>query len=389
MTGFLVRYLIRDSEKTEQPEVRRRYGVLAGVVGIILNLLLCAGKFAAGVLTGAISITADAFNNLSDAASSVVTLVGFRMAGQQADRDHPFGHGRAEYLAGLAVSVLILVVGVELGKSSLEKILHPEEVEFSWLSAGILAVSVAVKLWMSRFNRILSRRIGSAAMAATAADSRSDALATGAVLAGLLVGHFARLRIDGWIGLLVAVFILRAGLGAVKDTLDPLLGQPPEEELVQGIEATIMDHSQIVGIHDLVVHDYGPGRRMMSVHAEVPASSDFLEVHDVIDHIERELGEKYHLEAVIHMDPVVTDDPETSALRARTAQLLAELDPGITIHDFRVTPGPLHTNLIFDAVVPYEFSRDDKQLRAMIGEKLKELGENYYPVIQIDRAYVR
>ena len=268
MIGTLVRRFVRDSDKTEDPAVRERYGLLAGGVGLVLNLLLFAGKLIAGVISGAISITADAFNNLSDAASSVVTLIGFRLAGQEPDQEHPFGHGRAEYLAGLAVSVLILLVGVELGRSSFEKILRPEAVEFSWLSAGVLACSILVKLWMGRFNRVLGKRIGSPAMAAAAADSRSDAAATSAVLAGLIVGRFSTLNIDGWIGLLVALFILKAGLGAMKDTLDPLLGQPPSEELVKEIEQTILAHPELTGIHDLVVHDYGPGRQMMSAHAE-------------------------------------------------------------------------------------------------------------------------
>lgn len=389
MTGFLVRHLVKNWEKTEDPAVRERYGVMSGAVGILLNLLLCAGKFTAGILTGAISITADAFNNLSDAASSVVTLVGFRMAGQKADRGHPFGHGRIEYLAGLAVSVLILVVGVELGKSSIEKIIHPEAVEFTWLSAGILLASVLIKLWMSRFNRVLSKRIDSAAMAATATDSLSDAVATSAVLAGLLISGFAHVQVDGWIGLLVAVFILRAGIGAAKDTLNPLLGQPPAPELVNNIEHTILSHPQIVGVHDLVIHDYGPGRCMMSVHAEVPAESDMMEVHDVIDHVERELKERYRLEAVIHMDPIDSSDPKTTALRDKVAALAREIDPAITIHDFRVTPGPLLTNLIFDAVVPYEVKLTDEEVKQALEQKVKTLDEHYYTVVEIDRCYVR
>ena len=390
MIGSLVRRFIRDSDKTEDSAVRERYGMLAGGVGLALNLLLFAGKLAAGLISGAISITADAFNNLSDAASSVVTLIGFRLAGQDPDREHPFGHGRAEYLAGLAVSVLILLVGVELGRSSVEKIFHPEAVEFSWLSAGVLVCSVLVKLWMGHFNRILGRRIGSPAMAAAAADSRSDAAATSAVLAGLIVGGFSSLNIDGWIGLLVALFILKAGMGAMKDTLDPLLGQPPSEELVKEIEKTILAHPEITGIHDLVVHDYGPGRQMMSAHAEVDAASDLLEIHDVIDQAERELKQRFHLEAVIHMDPVAVNDPQTTALRERVAGIARTLDPSVTVHDFRVTAGPLHTNLIFDMVVPYSVSGTDRELREKIqGLVRSEMGENYYTVIEIDRAYVR
>lgn len=390
MIGALVRRFVRDSDKTEDPAVRERYGMLAGGVGLALNLLLFGGKLTAGLISGAISITADAFNNLSDAASSVVTLIGFRLAGQDPDREHPFGHGRAEYLAGLAVSVLILLVGVELGRSSIEKILRPEAVEFSWLSAGVLACSILVKLWMGRFNRVLGRRIGSPAMAAAAADSRSDAAATSAVLAGLVVNSFSPLNIDGWIGLLVALFILKAGLGAMKDTLDPLLGQPPSEELVREIEKTILGHPEITGIHDLVVHDYGPGRQMMSAHAEVDARSDLLAIHDVIDAAERELKQRFHLEAVIHMDPVAVDDPQTAALRERVAGMVRTLDPAVTVHDFRVTAGPLHTNLIFDMVVPYSVKDTDRALREKIQGLVRgELGEHYYTVIEIDRAYVR
>lgn len=390
MIGFLMRRLIRDSGNTGDPAVRERYGVLAGATGLALNLLLFGGKLAAGVLSGAISITADAFNNLSDAASSVVTLIGFRLAGQEPDREHPFGHGRAEYLAGLAVSVLILLVGVELGKSSVEKILHPEDVAFSWLSAGILTVSMLVKLWMGRFYRVLGRRIDSPAMAAASADSRADAAATSAVLAGLLFNGFSPWNIDGWIGLLVAAFIIRTGIGAMKDTLDPLLGQPPSEELVQEIEGVVLAHPEITGIHDLVVHDYGPGRQMMSVHAEVNAGADLLEIHDVIDQAERELKERFHLEAVIHMDPVAQDDARTVSLRERTVELVKAIDPSITIHDFRVTPGPLHTNLIFDAVAPYQVKGSDQELRGKIQALVTEkIGETYYTVVQIDRAYVR
>lgn len=389
MTAFLVRHFIPNSSNTDDPAVRERYGVLSGIVGIVLNLLLFGGKFAVGLLTGAISATADAFNNLSDAASSIVTLIGFRLAGQKPDEDHPFGHGRIEYLAGLIVSLLILLVGVELLKSSVKTILSPSDVEFSALSAAVLAASVLIKLWMGRFNRILSRRIHSPAMAATATDSLSDAAATSVVLLGLLVGHFFSLHIDGWLGLLVALFILKAGFCSAKDTLDPLLGQPADPELVAGIERTILNHPQILGIHDLILHDYGPGRRMMSVHAEIAADSDLMEAHDIIDHVERELSSTYRLEAVIHMDPIAQNDPATLALYDRVLTLVTAIHPAITIHDFRVTPGPLLTNLIFDAVVPYEVKMSDDAVRDAIAEQVKTLGETYYAVVDIDRAYVR
>ena len=387
MTDWLVQRCIRRPEDGSDPAVRQAYGLLSGGVGIVLNLLLSAGKFVAGVLTGSIAVTADAFNNLSDAGSSVVTLVGFRMAAKRADDDHPFGHGRIEYLSGLAVAVAILVVGLELAKSSLEKVLHPVEVAFSWLSVGILCASILVKLWMFFFNRNLSRRIGSAAMMATATDSLSDAAATSAVLLGTLVGHFADLYIDGWVGVLVAVFILRAGWGAAKDTLDPLLGQSPDPELVRGIQETVLGRPEIVGMHDLVVHDYGPGRCMASLHAEVPMDADILVIHDVIDNLERELRRKLGVEVVIHMDPIAVGDPRTDALKAQVTELVRRIDPDMTIHDFRMTAGPEHTNLIFDVAVPYHCRLEDGQVQEAIGAAVKALPGNYYTVVSVDHVY--
>lgn len=388
MIDWLVKKFIKDPENWEDPAVRERYGLLTGLVGIVLNLLLSAGKLGAGLLTGSISVTADAFNNLSDAGSSVVTLAGFRMAAKQADEDHPFGHGRIEYLAGLIVAAAILLVGVELAKTSVEKILSPEAVSFSWLSAGILLGSILVKLWMSWFNRTLGRRIGSAAMAATAADSLSDAVATSAVLLGTLVFRFTGYNVDGWVGLLVAVFILRSGWGAAKDTLDPLLGQGPDPDLVESIQKAVLAHPQVTGVHDLIIHDYGPGRRMMSLHAEVPMDADVLEVHDVIDNIERELKETFHIEAVIHMDPIATKDPQTNALREKMAALVREIDPAMTIHDFRMTVGPDHQNLIFDVVVPHKCPLSDEEVKAAIAGKAGELeGGPFFTVVSIDRSY--
>ncbi|WP_130869447.1 cation diffusion facilitator family transporter [Intestinimonas massiliensis (ex Afouda et al. 2020)] len=388
MTERLVRRFIPDWEKVQEPAVRERYGILSGAVGIFLNLLLSVGKMLAGLLTGSIAVTADAFNNLSDAGSSVVTLVGFKLAGQKADDSHPFGHGRIEYLAGLLVSLLILMVGVELGKSSIEKILRPEPVEFSLLSVVILAVSILVKLWMSRFNRKLGKRIDSAAMEATATDSLSDVVATSAVLAGTLVGGFTGVSIDGWIGVVVAVFILRAGWGAAKDTLDPLLGSAPDPVLVKQIQELVMSHKQVVGMHDLVIHDYGPGRRMCSFHAEVPQSDDIMEAHDAIDHIEREIYQKFGVETTVHMDPIATEDEEVNRLREQVRGLVKELDAGMTIHDFRVTRGPQHTNLIFDVVVPHSCKLSDQEIVRQITEKVRTLDPNYYAVLQLDRAYV-
>ena len=388
MTDFLVRHFVRDYQQVQDPAVRERYGVLSGGVGIFLNLLLSLGKFFAGVVTGSIAVTADAFNNLSDAGSSVVTLVGFKLAGQKADDGHPFGHGRIEYLAGLLVSLLILMVGVELGKTSIEKIIQPEEVAFSILSVGILVCSILIKLWMSLFNRKLGKRIHSAAMQATATDSLSDVVATSAVLAGTLIGHFAHVSIDGWIGVVVAVFILRAGWGAAKDTLNPLLGTAPDPELVKAIQQLVLSHEQVVGMHDLVIHDYGPGRRMCSFHAEVPEGDDIMEAHDAIDHIEREIQEKFGIETTAHMDPIATGDSEVARLREQVSELVREIDPDMSIHDFRLPRGPRHFNLIFDVVVPHRCRLSDEEIRRRITEAAEQVVPGCYVVLLLDRSYV-
>ena len=384
----LVRLFIKDCDNVTDPAVRERYGILSGAVGIVLNLLLSAGKLFAGLMTGSISITADAFNNLSDAGSSVVTLVGFKLAGQKADDGHPFGHGRMEYLAGLLVSLMILLVGVELGRSSIGKILRPEEVDFSLVSTGILAASILVKLWMGQFNRGLGRKIGSAAMAATAADSLSDAVATAAVLAGTLVNRFAHVNIDGWVGLAVAVFILRSGWGAAKDTINPLLGESPDPELVKQLRDLVLSHPQVVGMHDLIIHDYGPGRRLCSFHAEVPQDADILDAHDAIDHIEREIKEKFGIETTVHMDPIATADEKVNQLRRQVADLARVVEPEMTIHDFRVVRGPTHTNVIFDAVVPHKCRLTDEEVLQRLRRAVSALDPAYQAVIQIDRAYV-
>lgn len=386
MVTLLGRLFIRQ-EGQEESEVRKAYGVLCGAVGIFFNVLLFAGKFFAGTLSGSIAITADAFNNLSDAGSSVVTLLGFQLAGQKPDPEHPFGHGRMEYLSGLVVSMLILLMGVELGKSSLEKILHPEEVEFSPLIVGILCVSIAVKLYMFLYNKRIGKKLGSTAMEATAMDSLSDCVATTAVLAATLVGHFTGLRIDGWCGILVACFILWSGIGAARDTLDPLLGTPPTAEFVGRIRDLVMAHKGIIGIHDLIVHDYGPGRVMISLHAEVSASENVLELHDEIDNVETELREKLGCETVIHMDPIVTDDGITEETRERVAALIHCIDDDINIHDFRMVSGPTHTNLIFDAVVPFGFRLSDEEVEKKIKAAVRALDGNYYAVVKVERSY--
>lgn len=387
MIDFLVRTFVRDSERTNDPAVRGRYGVLAGGMGIFLNLCLFAAKFLAGVLTASIAVTADAFNNLSDAGSSVVTLVGFKMAEMPADKEHPFGHGRLEYLSGLAISVAILVVGLELGRNSVVKILHPAMVQFGLLPMAILLVSVLVKLWMAYFNRKLGRRIGSAAMMATSADSLTDAVATTAVLIGMVIGHLFGLQIDGYIGVLVALFILYSGFTTARDSLSPLLGQAPDKEFVHSIGETVLAHREVVGIHDLIVHDYGPGRCIISLHAEVPSNRDILEMHDLIDRIEMELREKFQCDVTIHMDPIVMDDDEIRILRGRVVELVKDIDPALTIHDFRMVVGPTHTNLIFDILTPYRFRLTDAELAEAVREGVKKLDERYFAVIQVDKAY--
>ena len=389
MTAFLIRLLLPPGADPGDPQVRQRCGSVSGGVGIALNALLFLGKLLSGLATGSIAVVADAFNNLSDAASSVITLVGFRLAGQDADQEHPFGHGRMEYLTGLVVALAILLMGVEIGKSSLEKIFSPEVTTFSWMAVVILFLSILVKLWMFFFNRTLGRRIGSAAMEATAADSLSDTAATAAVLLAMLIAKWTGLDIDGWVGLVVAGFILFSGVKSARETISPLLGQPPEKEFVDRIQAIVLSHPEILGLHDLVVHDYGPGRVMVSLHAEVPAHGDLLELHDVVDNIEMDLSRQLNCQAVIHMDPVVTDDGLTGPLRSRVAELVKQVDPAITIHDFRVVAGPTHTNLVFDAVVPF----DEKLTAAQAAEKIRALVRTmddgrYFAVVTVENSYI-
>lgn len=389
MIGLLIKRFIRDWENVKDPAVRRAYGTLCGAVGIGWNILLFLGKIFAGTLTGSIAITADAFNNLSDAGSSAVTLLGFRLAGKKPDPEHPFGHGRIEYISGLVVAGLILLMGVELIKSSVGKIFHPEAVDLTAAAAVILVVSIAVKVYMGLYNRSVGRRIDSPAMLATAKDSFSDAAATSAVLLATVVGKFTGLKIDGWVGLLVAGLILKAGWEAAKETLSPLLGQAPDDEFVRRIHDIVMTHEGILGIHDLVVHDYGPGRVMVSLHAEVPAEGDILALHDVIDNAEMDLQRQLGCEAVIHMDPVVTGDGITPELRERVAALVKTVHPQATIHDFRMVAGPTHTNLIFDAVIPFGAGPSNAQAEQQIRELVRQMAGNYFAVVKVENSYVR
>lgn len=387
MIQFLAKHLIKDYQQVKRPEVRQKYGLLCGTVGGCLNVLLFAGKALAGILSGSVAITADAFNNLSDAGSSVVSMLGFKLAGQKPDSDHPFGHGRMEYISGLVVAMLIVLMGVELLKSSVEKIRNPEEITLSALTVAILVVSIAVKLYMSAYNRSVGKKIDSAAMAATATDSLSDVCATTVVLAATLAGHFTGLAIDGWCGLLVAVFILYAGGRAAWDTISPLLGQPPEPEFVAEVERRVLAHPEIVGIHDLIVHDYGPGRLMITLHAEVPADGDLLALHDAVDTVENELAENMHCMATIHMDPVVCDEA-TQEVRQQVAELVRQIDERITIHDFRMVRGTTHTNLIFDAQVPFGLKRTDKEIERQIKALVRGMKGNYYAVVRVEKSFV-
>lgn len=388
MIGILTKIFMKDGKDYNDTKVRGLYGKLCCALGIVLNIFLFAFKYFAGVLSRSVAIMADSFNNLSDAASSVISLVGFQLADKKPDTDHPFGHGRIEYISGLIVAALILVMGVELLKSSVQKILHPEAIQSSMVIFIILAVSIAVKIYMAVYNRSIGEKINSAAMKATATDSLGDAVATSVVFLCTLIHYFFHINIDGLCGVFVALFILKAGYGAAKDTVSPLLGQPPEPEFVEAIKDIVMSHDMIQGVHDLVVHDYGPGRCMISIHAEVPGNEDIFVIHDLIDRIEMELNEKLHCEAVIHMDPVAVNDEEVSKMRSAIAQKIQELDEQLTIHDFRMVKGPTHTNVIFDVVVPYDFRMTDEQVDAWIREAIPTSFENVFPVFKIDKSYV-
>lgn len=387
MVTLLSRWLIPQYQQVDDPDVRRKYGVLCGAVGIGLNLLLFLAKFFAGTISGSIAIVADAFNNLSDAGSSLVTIVGFKLAGQKPDPSHPFGHGRMEYLSGLVVSMLILLMGFELLKGSVDKILHPEAVQFSWLSVGILLLGIAAKVYMASYNRKVGELIHSAAMKATAADSLSDSISTAAVLAATLIAHFFSINIDGWVGVAVACFILYAGFNAAKETIDPLLGQAPDPELVREIEQTVLGFAPISSIHDMVVHDYGPGRMMISLHAEVPADGDLVEMHDTIDLVEQTLREQFRCDAVIHMDPIVTNDQQVLHMRGKMTQLVQVIDRRITVHDFRMVTGPTHTNLIFDVACPFDLKTTDDEVKRQVEEIVGLLDGNYNAVVTVDRIY--
>lgn len=385
---LLIRKFIAGGGDPTDPKNRRKFGSLSGIAGIFFNLLLFAGKLTAALLSGSVSVIADAFNNLSDAASSVVTLVGFRLSGKRADPQHPFGHGRIEYISGFIVSVAILFMGYELAKSSIQGILSPKTVSFSLITAGVLGASILVKVYMALYNRKLAGLFDSPTLKAVVLDSLSDVAATGTVLLCLIISHYTALSLDSYAGLLVSGFILYSGVSAAKDTLAPLLGTPPSKELVKRIEDIVLAHSEIRGMHDLVVHDYGSGRLMISLHAEVPANVGIFESHSLIDDIEQELEETLGCEAVIHFDPVDTDDNELKRLQKIVEGVIAQIDPALHIHDFRYVPGASHTNLIFDLVVPYSEEDCDEALKKQISQGVQALLPNHNCVIKCDLSYL-
>ena len=387
MISLLAKLLIKDYKNVTDVKVREAYGVLCGGMGIALNILLFLGKFLAGTISGSIAITADAFNNLSDAGSSFITLIGFKLGSQKPDPEHPFGHGRMEYLSGLAVAVLIIVMAVELFKSSFDKILHPEVLECSAVIVLILLASIAVKIYMAIYNHNVGKKIQSAAMGATAKDSMSDTIATTVVLISTIVGAIWGIPIDGYCGVLLSILIFMAGIGAIKDTVGPLLGTAPDKEFVEKIEEIVMAHDIVKGMHDLVVHDYGPGRVMISLHAEVPHTEDILVIHDEIDNIEEELGDKLNCEAVIHMDPIIMDDEKVNEVKEYVGNIVCQVGEELNFHDFRMVSGNSHTNLIFDVVVPFKYRMSDEVIKKAIQEAIWVNYPRYNAVIHIDHTY--
>ncbi len=387
MISYLINKLIPADTNNITNDIRSHCGRFSGTLGLGLNLFLVLIKMIAGMMTGALSIIADALNNLTDAISSIVTMIGFYFAGKKADSSHPFGHGRIEYLTGIGVAIVTLFVGVELLSSSVSKIINPEAIEFSWSTVFILLLAILIKLWMYFFNKSLSNRLNSTALMATAKDSLSDAVSTSVVFLGLIVGALFDLSLDGYLGLVVSIFIIYTAINSLTETINPLLGLSPDPTLVQAIQDIVLEHSEILGIHDLVVHDYGPSRQIVTLHAEINASSEIMHAHDVIDMTEKELKEKLNVQATIHMDPIVVDDPIIDETRAIVAEKVKLIDPNITIHDFRMTNGPIYTNLIFDMVVPFECKLSEEEIKQQINQIMKEVDEQFNVVVEIDRPY--
>ena len=389
MTEFLVKQFVKNYQNTEDTQVRTSYGILSSCVGIVCNVLLFAAKLAIGMLMNSLAIMADAFNNLSDAASSIISFVGVKMAGKPADREHPFGHGRIEYIAALIVAFLVIEVGITCLQSSFEKLFHPEAIAFDWISFGILLLSVGVKLWMSLFNRKLGKRIDSKVMLATAADSAGDVIVTSATLASILICYFTSVNIDAFTGLAVSVLVIWSGISIARDTLEPLIGQRPDPELYRQIQEMVESYDGIVGTHDLIIHNYGPNRSMASIHAEVPRETDIEVSHEIIDRVEREVARKLNIFLVIHMDPVEIHDEKVLAVKAKLNGVIRALDPDLTFHDFRVVNGQEQINLIFDLVIPFSYSQDEAdKVVHQVKSLMKEVDGRYQCVITVDKNYL-
>ena len=390
MIKLLSRIFIKHYKNYESPAVRSSYGVLCGGFGIFLNILLFIGKFLAGTLAKSVSITADAFNNLADAGSSIITLLGFRLARQKPDIKHPFGHGRIEYIAGLLVSAAIILMGFELAKSSISKIISPEPIEFSVLTAAILVCSILVKLYMVFYNKSIGKKIKSSTLGATALDSCSDCIATSVVLVSSLIAHLFKINIDGYCGVLVAAFVIYSGIRSLQETITPLLGQSPDKEFMDRIQKLIEKFPEITGIHDLIVHDYGPGRLMISLHAEMPVheDSDIFAMHDIVDNAERLLSKELECLVTIHLDPTRANDEKVAELKEKTVNVLHGISPELSLHDFRVVPGPTHTNLIFDVVIPFDLKLKEDEIIEKLNSAVSEWDDaKYYVVVSFDRPY--
>ena len=388
MHDWIFRTLISDYEDVKNPAVRDQYGKVAGVVGILSNTLLCVMKILVGLLSGSIAIVADAVNNLADASSSLITLIGFKLAAMPEDKEHPYGHARIEYLAGLLVSVIIIVVGLELGKSSIEKILAPTPTEFSLTVVIVLLLAISIKIWQACFNVRAGKKINSMTLIATGADSRNDVIATSAVLLSLLIGHFFDLQIDGYMGVLVALFIVWSGIGLVRETVSPLLGEAPDPALVRDIEETAMQHDGVLGIHDLVVHNYGPGKIFASMHVEVDAAVDITTSHDMVDNIEHEISKKLHISCTVHMDPINLSDPNRAPLKQILGRAIAGLDGVINFHDLRLVSGPTHTNVVFDVAVSPDCKLSGEEITKTLSAAVSAYNPDFRTVIEFDRAYV-
>ena len=385
MTKLLCRLFVKNSEDTKDPAVRRAYGTLASTVGIILNIILAIFKLIAGMLSGSISVTADAVNNMSDAGSQIISLISFKISAKPADRDHPFGHARMEYVASMIVSFIILTIGIDLFKSSFAKVLNPEPTSLAVLPVTILAISIVVKLWIALFNRKISKKINSTIMKATSVDSLSDAIATTAVLASMIISHFTGFATDGYMGIIVSLFIFVAGIRILAETKNSILGGAPDPEVVEEICRICDEYEEILGIHDMIVHNYGAGNTIASLHAEVDGSADVFFTHDVIDLVEKRLFSELGVRATIHMDPIVTDDDRVNALRVRVLEAVKSINYALNIHDFRFVEGRTHTNIIFDVSAPFELKMSDDELKRCVSDAISRIDPNYFAVITIDR----